>query len=110
MVGDGINDLAAISAADVSVVLSNSNDIAIDNSDVVILGNIISKVMSAIQISKETYFTIKENLFWAFIYNIICIPLAAIGILSPIISSIAMAGSSITVMLNSLRLKRRKRL
>jgi len=113
MVGDGINDAIALSRADIGLSLSSSTDIAISSSDVTIVSNNIYKLLFTIRLSKKSSIIIRENLFWAFIYNIIAIPIAA-GVLYPVagvmlnpaIAGIAMAFSSVTVLFNSLRLKR----
>ncbi len=114
MVGDGINDAPSLVNADIGVSLEDATDIAIDSSDVVIMNNDLMKIDFLFSISKKTLKIVKENLFWAFIYNIIMIPIAC-GVLkefdillNPMYSAIAMTISSITVVLNSLRLKRVK--
>ena len=108
MVGDGVNDSLALTSASVGVSINSGTDIAIDTSDVILMNDDLSKLLSLIDISKKTIKIIKENLFWAFFYNICMIPLA-IGLfgitLSPMFGSIFMTISSLTVVLNSLRLR-----
>ena len=113
MAGDGINDSAALVSADVSIAMGGGSDVAIDSSQVTIVGGKLSAIPQAMRLSKATLKVIKENLFWAFIYNVIGIPIAAgvlypvAGILlSPMFASAAMAFSSVCVVLNSLRLNR----
>ena len=112
MCGDGINDSPALATADIGVSVKSGTDIAMDTSDVILTKNDLNSILKLIDISKRTIRIIKQNLFWAFFYNILMIPIA-IGILkpfgisiSPMIASLAMVFSSITVILNTLRLKK----
>ena len=114
MCGDGINDSPALASADIGVSVNSGTDIAMDSSDVILTRNDLNSIINLIHISKKTIRNIKQNLFWAFFYNILMIPVA-IGILTPIgitinpmIASVAMVISSFTVILNALRLKRIK--
>ncbi len=105
-VGDGINDSPAIACADIGIALACGTDIAISASDVMIVGSDLSRVETVFDISSAVMRNVRQNLIWAVIYNAICIPLAAAGIINPSIAAAAMALSSNGVLLNSLRLKK----